>query len=252
MRFRGKPINWGSAIILIQYDSLANKVDPTRVAYTEGDNPTGNVVQSQHYFDFTHCGPGAPAPPISSTIKVHIMGEYCNYMLPCFGATGVGACGYETNCQDYGTGYWTHGEMARDQTKAIQAEKRYGGYLSWSMHWFANRCQPLFNNTTQTMSWPDLTAPGAKPQKISPYISTINWADPDLPITDPLPWFYLYSCYYKDVRCSDLMSDSKSNNRNFYSGTTFTKTFDLSLRKFRRCQSFEMRDRQEIGRDSPV
>ena len=227
-----KTTQLGVGNFLTQYDSLANAVDPTRVSYTEGDNPAGNVVQSQHYFDFSHCGPDNAVPPISSTTKVHVMGEYCNYMIPCFGDSGTGACGYETKCQDYGTGYWTHGEMARDQTKALQTQTQYGGYLSWSMHWFANRCQPFFNNTTHTMTWPDLTAPGAKPQQINPYMWTINWADPDLPLYDPLPWFYLYSCYYRDVRCSDLMSDSKSNNRNFYSGSTFTKTFDLAYESF--------------------
>jgi beta-galactosidase len=227
-----KTTQMGLPNYLVQYDSLAKAVDPTRVAYTEGDDPAGNVVESVHYFDFNHCGPDNATPPIQAAGKVHIMGEYCNYMIPCFGDSGTGACGYETKCQDYGTGYWTHGEMARDQTKALQAQTQYGGYLSWSMHWFANRCQPFFNASTHAMTWPDLAAPGAKPQQINPYMWTINWADPDLPLNDPLPWFYLYSCYYKEVRCSDLMSDSKSNNRNFYSGMTFSKTFDLAYETF--------------------
>lgn len=114
----------GLPTYLVAYDSLARAVDPTRIAYNEGDNPAGNVVHSQHYWDFTTCGPDANLPPLANNTQVHVMGEYCNYQIYCFTQPGnTGTCGYEATSQDYGTGYWTHGETARDQTKSLQAQK---------------------------------------------------------------------------------------------------------------------------------
>jgi hypothetical protein len=214
--------------------ALAATLDPTRVPYSEENGYEGPQVVSIHYFDFDHAGlyTTLPTPPIRNVNKVHTMGEYCNYMITAFGNTGVGACGYETNSQDYGTGYWTHGETAQGQTKALQLQRLYGSYCSWSIYWFACRTQPFFNNANKILTWPDLTAPGAKPQIIKPFEHTINWADPDLPIYTPLPWFYLYVPYFQAVRCTDLMPDATVKNRNFYSGATITRAFDLWYESF--------------------
>lgn len=214
--------------------NFAVTIDPTRVPYAEENSWTGPYLCSIHYYDFNHCGAYVtlPTPPTRNTTQVQTMGEYCNYMIQCFGNTGWGACGYETNSQDYGTGYWTHGETAQGQTRALQNQRLYGVFCSWAIYWFACRTQPFFNNSVRNLTWPDLTAPGAKPVVINPCEHTINWVDTLLPVYNPLPWFYHYVPYYQAVRCTDLMPHSTVNNRNYYSGTTITRSFDLWYESF--------------------
>lgn len=214
--------------------ALAAFIDPSRIAYAEENGYEGPQVCGVHYFDFDHSGlyTTLPNPPVINPNKVHMMGEYSNYTIAAFGDTGVGACGYETNSQDYGTGYWTHGETAQGQTKALQIQRLYGGYCSWSIHWFACRNIPFFNGVGKDLTWTDLTTPGAKPQKVNPNQHAINWVDPNLPLYNPLSWFYLYVPYYQAVRCTDLMPDSTVKNRNYYSGSTITRNFDLWYESF--------------------
>jgi beta-galactosidase len=214
---------------------FAETIDPTRVPYAEENGWTGKYLCSIHYYDFDHCGAYAtvPNPPTRNTTQVQTMGEYCNYMISCFGNTGTGACGYETSSQDYGTGYWTHGETAMGQTRGLQSQRLYQVFCSWSIYWFACRTQPFFNNAaTYTYNWPSLTTPGAKPQIIKSCEHTINWVDQNLPVYNPLPWFYLYVPYYQAIRCTDLMPHSTVNNCNFYSGATITRNFDLWYESF--------------------
>jgi len=220
--------------------AAAAQMDSTRIVYCEENGYCSPEICSVHYMDINHSGlytAALPVPPIRDANKIHSMGEYIDPQITSFGDTGTGPCGYECKSQDYGTGYWKHGETAIGQTTALQNQRQYGQYCLWSTHWGALRCQPFFNETNKTLSWPDLTAPGIKPQVITPFEHTINWADPDLPLYTPLPWFYLYIPLYQAVRCTDLMPDWKTgfrpvNNRNYYSATTITRSFDLWYESF--------------------
>jgi hypothetical protein len=209
--------------------------DPTRVPYAEENGLAGRFMAGKHYFDFEHCGPYATVPTIPPTgvTKPTVMGEYSNYLLACFGRTGVGACGYEVTSQDYGTGYWTHGETAQGQTRGLQQQRLFAAYCSWSIYWFACRQQPFFNNAaTHNLTWSDLQAPGAKPQIIKSCEHSINWVDTTLPVYVPLPWFHQYVPYYQAIRCTDLMPHSTVKNCNFYAGSTITRSFDLWYESF--------------------
>ncbi len=217
-----------------QSRAVGAKYDSTRISYAEEGDYEGPQVCGMHYFDFWHTGLYTilPRPPIKNPAKVHVMGEYSNYLLATFGDTGTGACGYETNSQDYGTGYWRHGETAQGQTKALQNQRIYGGYMITSIYWFSCRTLPFFKAANHNLTWPDLTAPGGKPQTILPFQHTINWVDPDLPTYVPLSWFHLYVPYYRSVRCTDLMPDATVRNCNFYAGSTITRNFDLWYESF--------------------
>ncbi len=222
---------------------LASQLDSTRVPYYEENGCDEAQVVSIHYYDFDHNGAYAtlPTAPVTNANKVQTMGEYLNYMYPYFGYgpgtadSGTGPCGYEVISQDYGSGMWTTGEMALGQTKGLQAQRLYGSYCPWSIYWFNCRTQPFFGMAKHTVTWPDLTAPGAKPQVITPCEHTINYLDPDLPTYVPYPSFYLFTCYYRPVRCTDLMVDAPATakNCNFYSGSTITRNFDLWYESFR-------------------
>ncbi len=220
--------------------AAAQSMDSTRIVYCEENGYCSPEVCSVHYMDSPHAGlytTALPNPPIRDATKVHSMGEYIDPQITSFGDTGTGPCGYECKSQDYGTGYWRHGETAIGVTTALQNQRQYCQFCLWSTHWGALRCQPFFGEATHTITWPDLTAPGIKPQTIIPCEHTINWADPDLPLYVPLPWFYLYIPLYQAVRCTDLMPAWKTgfppvNNRNYYSGTVITRNFDLWYESF--------------------
>jgi hypothetical protein len=214
--------------------------DSTRIAYAEENKKTSPQVASWHYFDQLHEGLYTVALPSLTTInntQVHIMGEYTQPQITAFGEKGTSACGYEITSQDYGAGYFSHGETTLGQTWALQEKRIYGGYCSWCIHWGALRHQPFFNNDSAELKWPDLTAPGAKPFRIRAHQFSINWADPDLPKYVPLPWFYLYVPLYQAIRFTDLMPDWKTgfppiNNRNFYAGATISRPCNLWYESF--------------------
>jgi beta-galactosidase len=234
--------------------AVAAQADSTRIAYAEENHYENPEVCSYHYFDYTHTGlypTTLPGVPVVNAAKAHIMGEYSHPQIIAFGDSGTSACGYECKSQDYGTGYFTHGETALGQTQALQNQRLYAGYCSWCIHFYACRCQPFFNNDSIVMSWPDLTAPGAKPSHIRANEFTINWADTSLPTYVPLPWFYHYVPLYQAIRFTDLMPVYSTgyppiNNCNYYAGTTITRSCNLWYESFQNANHM----RAEIVRKS--
>lgn len=234
--------------------ALAQQLDPTRIAYTNQHFRCWDEVCSNHYqwktdpngddgsWGFGRCLSGSWVPKFGDPDKPHMMEEFGGeWNQSCFfGEQFRGPIGYEYACQDHAAYEWQYGLEYRSKTLGVQ-KADYAGYCSWSIYAFALRAQPFFNNAeAHTLTWPDLTAPGAKPANVFSGCHTINWCDPSLPIYDPQPNFHLYAELYQPVRCSDWLIDTTGVDApdiNFYEGEQIQSTFDLAYEVLRPANS---------------